>query len=104
VPSVTLGTGGLNSSVLRGNDAGSGLDITGCNRCGIINMRFSFSLRRMYCATPLPISENAGINIQNHHPAPIVRDNHGGHSFRPSVLLPAVAFAQSAPSSPAARD
>src|SRR5262245_50548524 len=26
---------------------------------------------RMYWATPVPIKENAGINIQNHHAAPI---------------------------------
>src|ERR1044072_3321178 len=29
---------------------------------------FSRSLKRMICATPVPIIENAGINIQNHQP------------------------------------
>jgi hypothetical protein len=32
---------------------------------------FPFSLSRMNSATPLPIIENAGINIQYHQPEPI---------------------------------
>ena len=30
---------------------------------------------RMYCAIPVPIIENAGSNIQNHQPCPIVRES-----------------------------
>jgi hypothetical protein len=29
----------------------------------------------MYCARPVPISENAGSNIQNHQPCPIVLES-----------------------------
>src|SRR6185369_1977164 len=76
VPSVTLGTGGRNSSVLRGSTGGTDCGgWSGGIPGGIIAARLSRSFKRMYCPTPLAINANAGINIQNHQVAPIDRDN-----------------------------
>jgi len=75
VPSVTLGTGGINSPVgRRGAEYGNATFCrsvnTGCLN-GLFSARFSRSRILMNCATPEPIIEKAGMSIQNHQPCPV---------------------------------
>src|SRR5205823_2078122 len=76
VPSVTLGGGATNSPVFP---VGNVLTPGGGSTAGRPNApadsaRFSRSLMRIYCATPEPIIEKAGMSNQNHQPLPIIQN------------------------------
>ena len=97
VPSVTLGGGSGTGPVFRpGNDSMRGAaGIEAVLTLPLISVRLSCSLMRMNCAMPLPIIENAGIIIQNHHPWPILENDRASATKRKPSPMKACRMADS---------